>query len=105
MRRRFTCTGRGACRARADDTCRIGEHLHMLSYKILNFENLDKNCNHLNTLYINLAYCLLVLPSILVKESGVLCKYWFLSLIIIYLLTYFRLNGFVKKKLIYKHPM
>ena len=76
-----------------------GEHLHMLSYKILNFENLDKNSNYLNTLYINLAYCLLVLPSILVKESGVLCKYWFLSLIIIYLLTYFRLNGFVKKKI------
>ena len=39
------------------------------------------------------------LPSIFVKESGTLCKYWFFCLIIIYLLTYFRLNSFVKKKI------
>tara|TARA_B100000579_G_C22756132_1_gene816515 strand:- start:1 stop:1074 length:1074 start_codon:yes stop_codon:yes gene_type:complete len=76
-----------------------GEHLHMLSYKILNFEKLDKDRNYLNTLYINSVYFLLVFPSVWVKESGVLCKYWFFSLIIIYLITYFRLNSFVKKKI------
>ena len=75
------------------------EHLHMLSYKILIFRNPGKDCNYLNTLFINSIYCLFVLPSILVKESGVLCKYWFFCLIIIYLLTYFRLNSFVKKKI------
>ena len=75
------------------------EHLHMLSYKILNFKNSHRDCNYLNTLYINFIYCLLVLPSILVKENGTMCKYWFFSLIIIYLLTYFKLNSFVKKKI------
>ena len=81
------------------------EHLHMLSYKILNFENPDKKCNYLNTLYINLAYCLLVLPSILVKESGCVVQVLVFKLNYYLLLTYFRLNGFVKKKkrMIYKH--
>ena len=76
-----------------------GEHLHMLSYKILNLKNPDKDCNYLNTLLINLIYSFLVLPSILVRENGSMCKYWFFSLIIIYLLAYFRLNSFVKKKI------
>ena len=75
------------------------EHLHMLSYKILNFKNSYRDCNYLNTLYINFIYCLLVLPSILVRENGTMCKYWFFSLIIIYLLTYYKLNSFVKKKI------
>ena len=75
------------------------EHLHMLSYKILNLKNPNRDCNYLNTLFINLTYCLLVLPSILVREDGTVCKYWFFSLIIIYLLAYFRLNSFVKKKI------
>ena len=76
-----------------------GEHLHMLSYKILNFIKPGKDCNYLNSLLINLIYCFFVLPSILVKENGTICKYWFFGLIIIYLLAYFRLNSFIKKKI------
>ena len=76
-----------------------GEHLHMLSYKILNYIKPDKDCNYLNSLLINFIYCLFVLPSILVKENGTICKYWFFGLIVIYLLAYFRLNSFVKKKI------
>ncbi len=76
-----------------------GEHLHMLSYKILNLKKPDRDCNYLNTLFINLIYCILVFPSILVRENGTMCKYWFFGLIIIYLLAYFRLNSFVKKKI------
>ena len=71
----------------------------MLSYKILNYIKPDKDCNYLNSLLINLIYCLFVLPSILVKENGTICKYWFFGLIVIYLLAYFRLNSFVKKKI------
>ena len=70
----------------------------MLSYKFLSFGKLDRKYNHLNGLFINLVYGMLVLPSILVRESGALCKLWFLTLIIIYILIYFRLNSFVKKK-------
>ena len=53
----------------------------------------------LNWFLINFIYCLFVLPSILVKDNGTICKYWFFGLIIIYILTYFRLNSFVKKKI------
>ena len=76
-----------------------GDHLHMLSYKILKMIRPDKDCNYLNTLYINGIYSLFILPSVWVKESGSICKYWFFGLIIIYLITYFRLNSFVKKKI------
>jgi UDP-N-acetylmuramyl pentapeptide phosphotransferase/UDP-N-acetylglucosamine-1-phosphate transferase len=75
------------------------EHLHMLSYKLLNEHKSQKDRNYLNTIIINSTYCLLVLPSILLKESGVLCKYWFFSLIVIYIMVYLRLNSFVKKKI------
>ncbi len=75
------------------------EHLHMLSYKFLAFRKPGRDCNYLNALYINFMYCLVVLPSIWIKESGSLCKYWFISLIIVYLTTYFILNSFVKKKI------
>ncbi len=75
------------------------QHLHMLSYKYLSFGKLDKNYNYLNSLLLNSIYCVLILPSILVKDSGELCKYWFLALIIIYIFIYFRLNSFVKKKI------
>ena len=76
-----------------------GEHLHMLSYKILCLRKPHKDCNYFNTLLINLSYCFLVLPSILIRENGTICKYWFFALIIIYLFAYFRLNSFVKKKI------
>ncbi len=76
-----------------------GDHLHMLSYKILNLKKPGRDNNYLNTLFINLIYCLIVLPSILVRENGTICKYWFFALIIIYILTYIRLNSFVKKKI------
>ena len=75
------------------------EHLHMLTYKFLKAGEPDRDCNYKNTLLINFIYGILVLPSIWLKESGLLCKYWFFSLIIIYMFTYFRLNSFVKKKI------
>ncbi len=75
------------------------EHLHMLSYKILVLKKQDRDCNYLNGLLINFSYILLIFPSILFRENGTMCKYWFFCLIIIYLLTYFRLNSFVKKKI------
>ena len=40
----------------------------------LNLRNPYRDCNYLNALFINLMYCLLVLPSILVRENGTICK-------------------------------
>ena len=74
-------------------------HLHMLSYQVLKLRNKDKDCNYLNSIAINLVYCVCILPSILIKENGLLCKYWFFGLIIIYILIYLRLNSFLKKQI------
>ena len=75
------------------------KHLHMLSYKILKSKYPNKDCNYINSIIINLSYFILIIPSLLFKENGVLCKYWFFLLIIIYILTYSRLNSFLKKKI------
>ena len=74
-------------------------HLHMLSYKVIKLKNTGKDRNYLNSIVINFTYSLLVLPSIFIKENGLLCKYWFLALIIIYILLYLRLNSFLKKQI------
>ncbi len=74
-------------------------HLHMLSYQVLKLKNPGKDNNYLNSLAINFIISLLILPSILIKENAMLCKYWFFSLIVIYILAYFRLNSFLKKQI------
>ena len=74
-------------------------HLHMLSFKYLNVKRTKDSNNFINSILINFIFCALVLPSIFIKENGQLCKYWFFSLIIIYLIIYFRLSGFLKKKI------
>ena len=74
-------------------------HLHMLSYKFLKHKLHHNDCNYLNSLVINIVYLIIVLPSIYVKENGFLCKYWFFFSIVIYVLIYFRLNSFIKKKI------
>ena len=74
-------------------------HLHMLLFKIIEKKYPGKDCNYLNSIIINIIYFLFILPSFFIKENGLLCKYWFFMLIIIYILIYFRLNSFLKKKI------
>ncbi len=74
------------------------EHLHMLSFKLLNKAfDLEKS-NYINSLIINSVFFTLVFPSIYFSGSSLACKYWFFSLIIIYLLIYIRLYHLTKKK-------
>jgi UDP-GlcNAc:undecaprenyl-phosphate/decaprenyl-phosphate GlcNAc-1-phosphate transferase len=72
------------------------EHLHMLSYKMLYNLGKFKNCNYLNSIIINLTYTLLVFPAYYFRENGLVCKYWFFCLLIIYLATYFKLHNIDK---------
>ena len=63
------------------------QHLHMLSFKILDQnKHLEKN-NYLNSIIINLIFSILVLPSIYFADNSLVCKYWFFGLIIIYMLN------------------
>lgn len=72
------------------------EHLHMLSFiKISNYYGKDRG-NYINSTIINIIFGILVLPSIYFAENGLVCKYWFFSLIIIYSLIYVRIYRLIK---------
>ena len=72
-------------------------HLHMLSFNFLKKKKKRKDCNYLNSLALNSIYAMLVLPSFFFRNDGLICRYWFFTLILLYLLFYLRLYSFVKK--------
>ncbi len=68
------------------------KHLHMLSYeKILRYFGKEKS-NYMNSFLINIVYFILVLPSVYFAYNPLICKFWFLALIICYLIIYQRIN-------------
>ena len=72
------------------------EHLHMLSFiKISEIFGANKG-NYINSIFINFIFCILVLPSTYFADNGLICKYWFFSLILIYTLIYIRLYRLTK---------
>ena len=74
------------------------KHLHMFLYKLLLKKNKKKlEANYSVTLYINSIYFLLTIPSIFFIENGLLCRYYFFSLLIIYIYFYKMLYEKVKK--------
>ncbi|MDC0437670.1 hypothetical protein OAL84_01290, partial [Pelagibacteraceae bacterium] len=72
------------------------KHLHMLIYDRVSliFEK-DKG-NFMNSVIINFVYLILVLPALVFAKEPVISRYWFFSLIVIYLLIYFRLYRLTK---------
>ena len=75
------------------------EHLHMLSFLHISETLSPDKSNYMNSVYINLIYSILVLPSIYFAENTLVSKYWFFSLILIYTLCYIRLYRLTKKKI------
>ena len=72
------------------------KHLHMLIYeKISLFFGKDKG-NYFNSLFINIIYFILILPSLFFFNDPALSRYWFFTLIVIYLLIYLRLYRLTK---------
>ena len=72
-------------------------HLHMLLYNYLEKTKKFADCNYLNSIFINVIYFSLILPSLYFKGSGLICRYWFFFLLILYISFYFRLYSFTKK--------
>tara|TARA_Y100000591_G_scaffold321333_1_gene336239 strand:+ start:1940 stop:3004 length:1065 start_codon:yes stop_codon:yes gene_type:complete len=73
-------------------------HLHMLTYGFLHNSFRFKDSNYLNSLLINTIYTSLILPAIFFKDNGLICKYWFFSLLILYIILYSLLYSFGKKQ-------
>ena len=71
-------------------------HLHMLIYKKINVIFGKDKGNFINSTVINFVYFILVLPAIYFAKEPVISRYWFISLIIIYLLIYLRLYRLTK---------
>jgi len=72
------------------------KHLHMLTYKKVSLIFGKDKGNYMNSIIINAAYLLLILPAIIFSEDPMISKYWFFSLLAIYLLTYLRLYHLTK---------
>ena len=72
------------------------EHLHILSfYKISNIHGKIEG-NYLNSLIINLAYLILIIPGLYLSENPTLSRYWFFFLLLIYTVIYSRLYSLTK---------
>ncbi len=72
------------------------KHLHMLSFiKISEIFGANRG-NYINSIIINFIFFTLVLPSTYFADNGLICKYWFFSLILIYTLIYIRLYRLTK---------
>ena len=72
-------------------------HLHMLLYIWLFNVKKKKNSNYLTSLLINSCYLFLQIPLFYFQNNGLISRYWFFSLIILYTVIYFRLYSFSKK--------
>ena len=72
------------------------EHLHMLSYQIMSNKFGRDKGNFLNSMLINFIYLILVLPALFFAKDPLISRYWFFSLIVIYLLIYLRLYRLTK---------
>ena len=71
-------------------------HLHMLTYKKISTIIGKNKGNYINSIIINFVYLLLVLPALVFAKDPVISRYWFFSLILIYLLIYLRLYRLTK---------
>ena len=72
------------------------KHLHMLVYNRLSlFFGNDKG-NYMSSIIINLVYFALVLPALIFAKDPLISRYWFFSLIAIYLFIYLRLYRLTK---------
>ena len=73
-------------------------HMHMLLYNFLNKSGRFKDCNYLTSVILNVIYIFSVLPIIFFSGDGLICRYWFFSLLALYLVFYSILYSFEKKQ-------
>ncbi|MDA9091981.1 glycosyltransferase [Pelagibacteraceae bacterium] len=72
-------------------------HLHMLLYKWVSHSKKKESANYFTSIIINSSYLFLQIPLFYFQNDGLISRYWFFSLIILYTIIYFRLYSFSKK--------
>ena len=73
-----------------------GEHLHMLVFKKISQKYGKHKANYMNSIIINLVYFVSIFPTLYFAKDPIVSRYWFFSLIVIYLLIYYRLYRLTK---------
>ncbi len=73
------------------------KHLHMLVFDKLSHKIGKHKSNYMSSIIINLIYILFVLPAFIFAKDPMISRYWFFSLILIYLFIYERLLSIYKK--------
>jgi len=71
-------------------------HLHMLAYLRVSSKLGKVKGNSINSIIINFVCILLILPALIFAKDPVISRYWFFSLILIYLFIYLRLYRLTK---------
>ena len=72
------------------------KHLHMLSYyKVASLYGREK-ANFINSIFVNLIYLIFIIPGLYFIESPNMSRYWFFTLLILYMITYSRLYRLTK---------
>lgn len=72
------------------------EHLHMLTFKNVSLIFGKDKGNYINSIVINIVNIIFTMPAFIFAKDPVISRYWFFSLIVIYLLIYFRLYRLTK---------
>ena len=72
------------------------KHLHMLSFEKISMIFGKDKANYINSIVINLVYFVFIFPAFIFAKDPTISRYWFFSLILIYLLIYFRLYRLTK---------
>ena len=72
------------------------KHLHMLTFKKISMFFGNDKSNYLNSIAINLVNFIFILPAFIFARDTMISRYWFFSLILIYLLIYLRLYRLTK---------
>ena len=72
------------------------KHLHMLSFKRISRRIGNNKGNFANSILINLFYLLLIIPGLYFLDNPTLSRYWFFSLLLVYIIIYSRLYHLTK---------
>ena len=72
------------------------KHLHMLSYRKISILFGKEKSNYLNSIAINFIYLLLIIPGLFLINNPTMSKYWFFTVLLIYLFIYSRLYHLTK---------
>ena len=66
----------------------------MMVFKNINKKyNNEEISNYKTSIIINLSYLILITPAFFFKDEALLCKIWFIMILIVYIFAYYKLTS------------